>query len=157
MAVRSRTVTLNPAFLREIKEDSQELHRLLDRLRETVGGGAASPPPRPMFDLLEQLRDQSALHFALEEAYGYFDDPVDAAPRLAHQAELLRGQHSELYRELVGIVEAADELLHHERAAAGAATIAGRCRQFLAAFQRHEAAENELLLEAFADDLGVGD
>ena len=157
MSVLSRTVTLNAAFLREIKEDSLELRRLLAHLREAAGGYALSAAPRLPLALLEQVRDQLALHFALEEAYGYFDDPVAVAPQLGYRAETLRGQHAELFREFVDLVEAAEMLLHHESGAENAASIAGRCRLFLDRLERHEAAENELLIEAFAADIGVGD
>jgi len=41
---------------------------------------------RHLVDWLSELRDQLALHFALEEAYGYFDEPLHVAPQLAEKA-----------------------------------------------------------------------
>ena len=157
MSVLLRTVTVNAAFLREIKEDSLELRRLLAQLREAAGGYSLSAAPRLPLPLLEEVRDQLALHFSLEEAYGYFDDPVAVAPQLGHWAETLRGQHADLFREFVDLVEAAEMLRRHEAGASNAASIAARCRLFLDRLERHEAAENDLLMEAFAADIGVGD
>jgi len=37
MAIRTTTVTINAAFLREIKEDNQRLKELLAELREALG------------------------------------------------------------------------------------------------------------------------
>jgi hypothetical protein len=59
-----------------------------------VRGLIDSPPvlwnhTRRLVNLLEALCDQSALHFSLEEAYGYFEDANHVAPQLGEQAETL--------------------------------------------------------------------
>ena len=81
------TVTVNAAFLQEIKEVDQELWSLLGDLRHRCQRPIAPGQCRLLIDKLCQLRDQLALHFSLEEAYGYFDDPVEVAPQLSRQAE----------------------------------------------------------------------
>ena len=69
MALMTRTVSINPAFLQEIKEDHHELRQLMHH--------AAAMLNRPgwmrveygrLFDLFDKLRDQLAMHFALEKA-----------------------------------------------------------------------------------------
>src|SRR5262245_61954266 len=87
------TVTVNAAFLQEIKEVNQELWSLLADLRHRCQRPIAPGHCRLLIDKLCQLRDQLALHFSLEEAYGYFEDPVEVAPQLSRQAEMLRSEH----------------------------------------------------------------
>jgi hypothetical protein len=152
------TVTVNAAFLQEIKDVNQDLWRLLTNVRRMSREPATIyAAPRRFFGMLEQLRDQLALHFALEEAYGYFDDPVEVAPRLCEQAERLRYEHRDLYMSATALTEFAEQLLH---AATDGRLILESARQFRvfdAQFQQHEAAENQLILGAYDDDIGVGD
>jgi len=64
----TRTVTVNAAFLQEIKEVNQDLWRLLADVRRMCDTPATiDSAPRRFFGLVEELRDQLALHFALEE------------------------------------------------------------------------------------------
>lgn len=151
------TVTVNAAFLQEIKEDNRELRQLLDKTGEMVARPPQTMRPRQVVDLMQRLRDQLAMHFALEEAYGYFDDAVSAAPRLSAEAKELRGQHATMFMELCQIVERAEKLLYHE----APGTIWPRIgKDFAAWFQRlmqHERREVALVLTAFNDDIGVGD
>ena len=85
MAIVSKTVTVNAAFLLEIKEDDRRLRCLLGELLSAFGApsGRVASPSR-LAELLVAVRDQLAMHFSLEEAYGYFDDPVSVAPRLCN-------------------------------------------------------------------------
>src|SRR6187401_724617 len=102
---RTATLTVNAAFLQEIKEVNQELWSLLADLRHRCQRPIAPSHCRLLIDRLCQLRDQLALHFSLEEAYGYFDDPLDAAPQLGHRAEQLRGEHRDLYGDFCDVIE----------------------------------------------------
>src|SRR5262245_47313941 len=115
MAMITATVTVNPAFLQEFKEDSHELRQLLHhtsamlaRPREMRTEG------RRLVELLEKLRDQLALHFSLEESYGYFEEALNVSPQLSRQAECLRSQHSDLYLEVCRIVELAQKCVFDE-------------------------------------------
>jgi len=112
MTVMTRTVTVNAAFLQEIKEDNQELWSLLERLQITL---LTEWPPRvsrrQLHDALACLRDQLAMHFALEEAYGYFEDAIEVAPRFSIKADRLRGEHDDFYVEMCDIVDHAEQLL----------------------------------------------
>ena len=40
------------------------------------------------------------MHFALEDAYGYFEDAVAEAPRLSDMAEQLHSEHDGLFLEI---------------------------------------------------------
>lgn len=152
------TVTVNAAFFQEIKEVHQELYALLDQVRQYCRLPSPSPGNgRELIDVLAELRDQLALHFALEEAYGYFEDPVFVAPRLSELAGSLRDEHRVLYLELTELVELVERLNYRGRLPGLWARVRGRFTQFDDQLQAHEARENELILQAYEDDLGVGD
>jgi hypothetical protein len=158
MALSTALVTLNPAFLQEIKEDNQELHERLRDLKAICAGEVTLPVSKgKIVAFLHELRDQLAMHFALEEAYGYFDDPVTAAPQLARRAAELKGEHGRLFLKLVALCELADKLRYHEIEPVGWSRLSQSYLQFHDALGRHEAAEYQLIQDALENDLGVGD
>ena len=155
----TQTVTINAAFLQEIKQDNVELRDLLERSSSQLSVGShLGSNPRTMVDTLSRLRDQLAMHFALEEAFGYFDDAVDVAPRLSARAEDLRQEHEQFFLEMCEIVERAERLLYREASPQKTrAEIAQRFSAFYSALNEHEAREQDLILEALDEDIGVGD
>ena len=157
-AIATRTVTVNAAFFQEIKEVDQELLRLLANARRMcLDPTSIHTAPRRFIGLVEQLRDQLALHFALEEAYGYFDDPVYVAPRLCQQAERLRAEHADLYVMVVDVSESAERLVEQIRRDCLVRDVVRQFCDFHEALRQHEALENELILQEYDDDIGVGD
>lgn len=151
------TLTVNAAFLEEIKEVHQELWQLLDDLRHRVTRPIAPQLCRSLIDRFELLRDQLALHFALEEAYGYFEDPVQVAPRLSEQAEGLRSQHQDLYADFCDLLEQAEQMFYHQRHTELTLWIGDRFLAFDRRLREHERAERDLIFEAYDCDLGCGD
>ena len=158
MAIALRTVSINPAFLREIKEDHHELRQLMHHSSAMLdrSGPVEIEYPR-LVEMFSKLRDQLAMHFSLEEAYGYFEDAIIVAPHLCRRAETLRGQHFDLFADLCRLVEAGEQLLYHEQPHALLPRLAGDYRRFLVRFREHESQECDLILEAFNDDIGTGD
>ncbi len=157
-SISMRTVTVNAAFLQEVKDDNHHLRELLELTRRTLLDEI--PPacqPRELANLLAQLRDQLAMHFSLEEAFGYFEDALDVAPQLSRQADLLRAQHQTLYVAICEIAEEAEQLLYRETMVDLRGEMRDRFVDFFEVFQDHEACENALILEAFDRDIGVGD
>lgn len=157
MAIVTATVGVNAAFLQEIKDDNIRLRQQLEELREVfhmpvIHGGHFLK----LMGMFDQLRDQLAMHFALEEAYGYFEDPVSVAPRLARQAGLLRNQHRTLFVWVCDLSEAAEQL-RDQGAEARLEMLREAFWNFDEELRRHEDAENSLILQAFDDDIGVGD
>lgn len=154
----TRTVAVNAAFLQEIKEDNRELRRLLNLTGTMFAISDAGPvPTREIVDMISELRDQMAMHFSLEEAYGYFDDAINIAPRLSERADSLRNEHRTLFLDLCELVDEAEQLLYHEDTASTLARIGLRFEAFRHQFQEHETREEELILQSFDDDIGVGD
>jgi hypothetical protein len=158
MPIAMRTVSINPAFLREIKDDHHELRQLqhhtsamLDRL------GPEEIEHKRLVHMFSKLRDQLAMHFSLEEAYGYQEDAIDIAPHLCRRAERLQAQHFELFDEFCCLVEISLQLLYHEQPRTLLSALAGGYRRFQVRFREHESQERELILEALNEDIGTVD
>lgn len=146
-------VTINAAFLQEIKEVNQDLWRVLEEARQICDEPRQiRVEHRHWVDLLAELRDHLAMHFALEEAYGYFERPAWVAPELSQSARQLREEHKSLYaaiRDLADDADAEDRagtLSHHTR------RVAERFLAYYDVLQRHEMRENELILRAYDRD-----
>lgn len=155
IATATRTVTLNAAFLQEIKDDNRHLRDLRKAIRALISNRTlvAGHLPR-LLALLEEFRDQLAMHFSLEEAYGYFDDAVDVAPRLSEAVDRLRSQHSDLFGILVHLVGDAESLLRHQRSDEQLDEFIERVQDFDSALSDHELRESQLMMEAMDRDLG---
>lgn len=152
------TVTINAAFLQEIKEDHRLLREYLDRTVALLSRPRlAIAEPSLLVDLLGRVRDQVAMHFALEEAYGYFQEAVSIAPQLNGYAEQLLAQHHGLYTAIRDVCEDAELLLYEKSKAAVFKRVKGAFSLFYDSFEEHEARENALIMQAFEEDLGAGD
>jgi hypothetical protein len=156
--IETGTLTVNAAFLQEIKSVDQELWDMLDQLRYVCSRPIdISDHCRRFVDMLIDLRDQLALHFALEEAYGYFEDPMEVAQAFSREAEKLHNEHRRLYQQFSQIVDRAEMLLEEGNRAQLASSIPGQFILFDAALLNHEERENEMLMTAMDEDLGGGD
>lgn len=159
MLSTTATVTINAAFFQEIKDDNRELAERLQELESLCS------LPRPvrvsrtrLASQVAHLRDRLALHFALEEAYGYFDDPLAVAPRLCLEADALRSEHEVLFRRLCRLSDEAEELVARSTWELRAQRrLMDRLRRFCQSLHRHESRENELISAAFNVDIGGGD
>ena len=156
MSLIESKLAVNAAFLREIKEDNQRLRELFQQVTELLTS------PRPiscglLVRSLWQLRDQLAMHFALESAYGYLADVVDHAPRLCEVAKGMLAEHDELFLEVCEIIENAEELAYEAYTYQRFVRVAADMFDFHAKFQSHESRENQLIFQALNEDIGVGD
>ena len=152
----TRRLAVNAAFLKDIKDDNRELKSLLDRLAPLAEHSqTATNHWIELIDLVGQLRDQLALHFALEEAYGYFEEAIVSAPQLSAEAELLRSQHSQLFERIRDLADSVIEV-SPERSEHVTRFLSGLA-EFRKSLEQHEEAELKLILDAMDDDIGVGD
>ena len=95
------SLAVNAAFLKEIKDDNRQLKGLWDKLVPMFSHHqTAKNHWTELVAGLSELRDQLAIHFSLEEAYGYFAEAVDIAPHLSLVAESLRSDRSKLFAEI---------------------------------------------------------
>ncbi len=147
---------VNAAFMMEIKDDHQHLRELLTKLRRFVANRHHTHHHFQEFvDLLYGLCDQLAFHFALEEAFGYFEDALESAPHLHEQSTKLRNQHSQLF---VNARDLADKAANRTKpAAADIDLLIHEFRALDVALKVHESAEKGLVHAALSQDVGVGD
>ena len=158
MAVLTSTLTINAAFLADIKEDNRRLRELLEAAAsDATFSLCGAIIPRERVELYHAVRDQLALHFTLEDAFGYFHDAIEDNPRLNSAAEKLHSQHESLFREMCVVVDASESILYSEQDAITVQTLLRNFVQFYNRLAEHEHSENELILAAFDDDIGVGD
>src|SRR3712207_4700463 len=104
------TVTINPAFLQELKEDNRELNDLRHDLRVYCHRGIHPCHCCVVLDRLHGLYELLAMQFALEETFGYFEHPVGAAPEVSESAARLRDEHVELLVELKALIGRAESM-----------------------------------------------
>lgn len=162
----SRRLTVNAAFLKDIKEDNRDLKILMDRLLVlTQPLEAAANHWRELIGLFADLRDQLAMHFGLEEAYGYFDQAVGADAELSILADSLRSQHAVLFEDARHLAEAAADACTGDEPIEGTTPevtsaqekVLRRFESFLQHFNSHEEAELKVILDALEQDIGVCD
>ena len=156
MSHTSTRLSFNAAFLREIKEDNFRVRELFHECSAAVTCPRGDAD-RLMVRLLWQLRDQLAMHFALENAFGYLTDVVDYAPRLCDRALAMIRQHDDLFLSLCELIEVAEELAYDKSLASRRADVANGFLSFRRRFEEHEREENRLLFDVFSDEVGGGD
>ena len=155
-AISTKGLAVNAAFLKDIKDDNRHLKELVDRIDPFVSRTEIAANHWPeLIRCFASLRDQLALHFSLEEAYGYFDEAIDACPELSIQAESLRNEHTKLFESIRIIADAAGEVSGEQNEKLEKLLV--RYQTFLTMFQKHEELELKLILEAMDDDIGVCD
>ena len=157
VTTKTKTIAVNAAFLEEIKNDNVHLQEYLQFASSLLHRNKTEPVSvTELADITALLRDQLATHFSLEEAFGYLEEAVDAAPHLSTRAFSLRDEHSELYQTIAKIADdcvAALAVENDDRVQ----RLLKRFKAFCRRFKRHEQLENELIVESLYDDIGVGD
>ncbi|QDV15001.1 hypothetical protein CA51_49110 [Rosistilla oblonga] len=152
MRTKVRTLTVNPAFLQEIKESNRELWDTLHAVRQTCdGGGSRAEIAKRLVRLLDQLRDHLSLQFALEESYGYLECPAVVERRISEAAERAQAQHCRLFLQLTDLCELAEELQYRGFVANEVERLIGETEAFDLDLQSHERCEDDLIEIAYFD------
>jgi iron-sulfur cluster repair protein YtfE (RIC family) len=146
---------LSPSEL-EIHERIRQEH---DRLRDLLGQisremsshrGSAAGLTRQF----RSLRDQLQAHFIEEEDHGFFDQITDHAPRFAGQTQKLCDEH-------VDMLEKVDKLVTRSGQGDGSdewwSDLVSAFHDLSRELMQHEHEENDLLQQAYEDDIGEKD
>jgi len=127
-----------------------EVESCLDRRPDDVQGWLAD-----LRRTLSSLNVAMQQHMKDEEAGPIFRKLPERYPRLAAPLSRLESEHPELLSNIGEVLKRAHALeqpeLHDLR------ELNARVQLFVARLRRHEAAENEIVLEAYWDDFGGGD
>lgn len=150
-SVLEKTLTVNPAFLQEIKDGNPELWQSLHRLRQLTT--SADDPFRLSCRLvraLDELRERVAFQFSLEESYGYIEIPSTVATsELSRRIQTIRRQHFALFLQLSELCERAEEIQYRGAASYEIRSLLDAARQFDEDYRRHETLECELIEASF--------
>lgn len=156
----SAGVTINVAFLSEIKQDFG-FRGLLNEVYLRLN--PETPLEKPVTaqvaaQILSELRDELETYFALEEFYGYFGLNTAENPKVSQDATKLRAGHESLFLELSAVVELAHQVVYRE---AGPDVtldhIAEQFERFCINLAHHEQSEMDLMMRLCNEDIGVGD
>ncbi len=156
---QTETLTINPAFLQEIKDNNPDLWHTLHQIRylcdeagDTVKMevNESSQPSKHdaaklLIGLLVQLRELLSLQFALEESYGYIECSHAVDSRISNEAELARGQHYRLYLQISDLCEMAQQLQYSGFAMIHFQQLIDETQAFDEILQQHERDESNLI------------
>jgi len=150
-------LTLNVAFLNDIKLDTEQPQRIIGQL-ETSLSSSALVQPAELVSLLARLRDELEVYFSLEEFYGYFRSAKTSHSQVSQRAEHLRSQHETIFLDVCELVDLAESILYRESPSSQSlpAIVAG-FRSLVQDFNNHEQQEEELMMKLCNDEIGVGD
>lgn len=151
----TRALAINPAFLQEIKEDNRHLSGLRIAVRALIQSRfVLRNHLSRLVRLVDELRDQLAMHFAIEEAYGYFEDAIEQEPRLSDAAARLKDEHCMLFASFVEISDELSQAMAEGVFQHHIDRIADRLHAFDCALSEHEAEETRLIYDALNTDIG---
>ena len=143
-----------PSRVRQVHDQHRSIVRqmreLTCRLDEQPGEDELAERRAEIHRSLGWLQSDLAEHFYNEGSVGFVAHALAAAPRLSRRARAIASQHHLLRGKLVKVVSLV------ERKASAWVEIRFEFQAFSASLQEHEALENELIHEAFLDDLGGG-
>ena len=142
----SRTLTVNPAFLQEIKDSNPDLWHLVHELRQTChSSDQPATLTRKLVRQLDDLRDAIALQFALEESYGFLEVPTSMGTVIDELSAKAHGQHCQLYLQLSELAEQAEELQYRGVAIDRFHDLVRATEAFDQQLREHEALESRLI------------
>ena len=151
-------VTVNAAFLAEVKTIHHELWDLLEETKTMCHQTYRSAKWQTRFvESMCELRDLFAMQFSLEEGLGYFDEPVYVEANVSRRASTLRDDHQSLYKEISRICEWLEDLRYSGGLSGEMSNIRVCFESFYDQIQTHEKREGELIYEAYCNDIGTGD
>jgi iron-sulfur cluster repair protein YtfE (RIC family) len=133
----------------KIRREHDHLRELLGKIHQALSTRAETVDEISgmMTSLQEHLRE----HFHEEEDGGFFKEIVSQAPRMSDRADAIENEHVDLSTavdELVSVASKESELCK---------TMEAGFHDFSKALMHHETKENELLLDAYEEDIGSAD
>ena len=155
----TQTLLVKPAFLQEIKDSNPDLWHLVHQLRAiTDSQGQPGAVVRNLVRILDDLRDQLAMQFALEESYGYIRVPgsvitASADPSLRQSlcglTEAAHSQHCGLYLQLSDLAEQAEESQYRGATIENLNLLLRAASRFDESLRDHELLEQDLIEQSF--------
>lgn len=146
------------AYIEGVRADHQELRNLVRgierQLNAAEAAGWAKNEAQVVLTAIDELGRHLREHFAEEEAGGYMEEALALAPRFGPQAERLLKEHPTMLQQVGRLVELARCCCEQAQQGPELSRLA---REFFATLRAHDAAENQIIQEAFNTDLGLND
>ncbi len=149
-ATSTKVLVVNSAFMQEIKDGNPHLANAMQRLHHICSSNEnISQISCQLTKVLNTLRVELALQFALEESYGYAEVPESHLCDLNEAAQSTRSEHNVLYGAITELAEAAEELQYRGVESEQLRGLMNDTSQFLRQLRHHEQAENDLIDQSF--------
>ena len=152
VATSTKTLSVNAAFLQDIKDNNPDLWLTFNQLRAICHDSSDGCRLHSLIDTarllshtLDALRTHIGLQFSLEESYGYIELPAHADVTNERQIESVLSQHCTLYLMISDLAEQAQELQYRGAEPEQLTQLIQSAQHFDTEFQRHECDENKLI------------
>lgn len=139
-------------FFEKVQSDNEKLRELLGGVTRIFAGGLENVDRAA--ESLASLASQLETHFEEEEIAGVFDDVVERAPHLSERVDQLKQQHNELRNAFAAINQSASS---GDRTVQWWDNLSKAFHDFSTDLMHHEHTENELVQEAYTQDIGSKD
>jgi len=137
-------------------EEHKRINGVVATLEQWLGDKKAPEEWVPaVMHHLSELGEVLAPHFRGEREGALYTEAPVKVPHLAQKIERLMTEHQAFLTELGAIHATAQASMDPDAALMN--SIRDRTVALIAALRQHKAEENEILMAAFWDDLGVGD
>lgn len=133
----------------EIRREHEHLRELLGNLHQALIERREAA--NKLSEMMTSLQEHVRVHFHEEEEGGFFSEVTAQAPRMSDRADELKNEHVDLGAMVVELVTIANE--ENELCK----SLDTKFHDFSRALMQHESKENELLLDAYEDDIGSAD
>ncbi len=140
------------AIYEEIRREHDELRVKLGLVHRMLTG--RNDPVDKVAESLASLCDQLEHHFLNEEDGGFFDEVSEQAPRLTERSDEIRAEHAGLRTAIRKLKETAQD---GDDSADWWSQMDKSFHQFSKDLMHHESKENELLQDAFNEDIAAAD
>lgn len=141
------------SWVEQLANEHTMLETYLDQLDDLI----AAPDDhtiQALRPLLHEVFDRCRTHMELEERDGYMIGLVQTQPHLTNAVNELRDEHDVLLSAMTEITVSVDQSEDMDRLEG---SFVPQIREWLDQMRRHEHRENELVLEAFNQDIGTKD
>ena len=149
-ATSTNVLVVNSAFMQEIKDANPNLINAMQQLHHVCSSKEnILQISRQLTKVLNTLRMELALQFALEESYGYVVVGESQQQYLSELAQSTMAEHNTLYGAITELAEAAEELQYRGVETEQLSILMDDTRSFSRRLRHHEQAENALIDQSF--------
>ncbi len=149
MATLTRSLTINAAFLQELKDFNIEYRAGLEQLAQL--GSSPSLTREQLATVpqtLKRLRDVAATQYSLEETYGYINGGLNVTPQTAERTRTALDQHAGIYQAFQHLISTVEDWYFQNLLESNWSSAADQIRALSERLDAHEQLEKELMRRA---------